>query len=125
MNDAYRPPPVTDDWDWRMLGRCHTRSASRFFHPNDDMGRVSRRLREASAKLICVSCPVRAECAAHALVNNEGFGVWGGFTEAERILLRQSGWRDALDGSGRKADVSRLERRLRSAGLLRAHPARA
>lgn len=34
-------------------------------------------------------CPVRDECLEWALVNNEGFGVWGGLSERERRRLRQ------------------------------------
>jgi WhiB family redox-sensing transcriptional regulator len=29
-------------------------------------------------------CPVRAECATHALAVREPYGVWGGLTEDER-----------------------------------------
>lgn len=32
-------------------------------------------------------CPVRAECAAHALQVREPYGVWGGLTEDEREEL--------------------------------------
>jgi len=41
----------------------------------------------------------------------EEYGVWGGFSENDRGLLRDVGWRDAVDGS-RRADVSKLDRRL-------------
>lgn len=32
-------------------------------------------------------CPVRAQCAAHALQVREPYGVWGGLTEDEREEL--------------------------------------
>jgi WhiB family redox-sensing transcriptional regulator len=32
-------------------------------------------------------CPVRAQCAAHALTVREPYGVWGGLTEDEREEL--------------------------------------
>lgn len=32
-------------------------------------------------------CPVRAQCAAHALAVREPYGVWGGLTEDEREEL--------------------------------------
>jgi WhiB family redox-sensing transcriptional regulator len=35
------------------------------------------------ARLICSTCPVRAECLAAALDGNER-GVWGGLAEHER-----------------------------------------
>jgi WhiB family redox-sensing transcriptional regulator len=68
--------------------------------------------REVAAKAVCLSCPVRAECAAHALVAREPYGVWGGFTEAERLRLLATGWEDLSDRVGRRVDVSRLEARL-------------
>ena len=43
--------------------------------------------REASAKEVCMRCPVRTECAAHALAVREPYGVWGGLTEDEREEL--------------------------------------
>ena len=36
------------------------------------------------AKRICASCPVADECAEHADLNGETFGLWGGQTESER-----------------------------------------
>ena len=103
--------PISEVWEWQLLGRCRDRSGAQFFHPDDDLGRISRRLREAAAKRLCHSCPVRPQCAAHALEVGEEYGVWGGFSENDRGLLRDVGWRDAVDSS-RRADVSKLDRRL-------------
>jgi WhiB family redox-sensing transcriptional regulator len=103
--------PLSDVWEWQMLGRCRDRSGTQFFHPDDDLGRISRRLREAAAKRLCESCPVRRECATHALSVGEEYGVWGGFSETERSTLRDLGWRDTVR-DGHLADVGRLERRL-------------
>ncbi len=104
--------PIIEAWQWQAIGLCRDRTAQ-FFHPDDDLGRISRRLREAAAKRLCLSCPVRAECATHALTVGEEYGVWGGFTETERARLRDAGWRDTI-GDERLVDVSRLERRLGS-----------
>jgi WhiB family redox-sensing transcriptional regulator len=106
--------PMSEVWEWQMLGRCRDRSGAQFFHPDDDLGRISRRLREAAAKRLCASCPVRRECATHALSVGEEYGVWGGFSETERAMLRDIGWRDTLDPQ-RLADVNRLERRIERA----------
>ena len=106
--------PISEVWEWQLLGRCRDRSGAQFFHPDDDLGRISRRLREAAAKRLCHSCPVRPQCAAHALEVGEEYGVWGGFSENDRGLLREVGWRDAVDG-GRRADVNKLDRRLGAA----------
>jgi WhiB family redox-sensing transcriptional regulator len=103
--------PLSEAWDWQIRGRCRDRSTSAFFHPDDDLGRISRRLREEAAKRLCVDCPVRSQCATHALTVNEEYGVWGGFTENDRATLRALGWRDALD-PGRLTDVHRLDQRL-------------
>jgi len=106
--------PMTEVWEWQMNGRCRDRAGTQFFHPDDDLGRISRRLREAAAKRLCGSCPVRRECATHALSVGEEYGVWGGFSETERAMLRDLGWRDTLDPR-RLADVGRLERRIEQA----------
>jgi WhiB family redox-sensing transcriptional regulator len=103
--------PISEDWEWQATGLCRDRAGAQFFHPDDDLGRISRRLREAAAKRLCQSCPVRAACATHALNVGEEYGVWGGFTENERARLREAGWRDAV-GRDRLVDVARLERRL-------------
>jgi WhiB family redox-sensing transcriptional regulator len=112
--------PVSEAWDWQRYGRCRDRDSAQFFHPDDDLGRISRRMREEAAKQICGSCPVRMQCAAHALTVGEEYGVWGGFSEHERTVLREVGWRDTLRGESARvkvADVGRLERRLRRARL--------
>ncbi|MFD3608978.1 WhiB family transcriptional regulator [Streptomyces atroolivaceus] len=43
------------------------------------------------AKGLCMPCPVRSECLAHALTFREDYGVWGGMDEDERAeLLRHA-----------------------------------
>ena len=106
--------PISEVWEWQLLGRCRDRSGTQFFHPDDDLGRISRRLREAAAKRVCGSCPVRRQCATHALTVGEEYGVWGGFSENDRFLLRELGWRDTLDRH-RLADLDVLERRMAKA----------
>jgi WhiB family redox-sensing transcriptional regulator len=108
------PGPLADDWDWQRLGACRGRDSAQFFHPDGERG-SSRARREITAKSICEACPVRAECAAHALSAREPYGVWGGFTEAERVRLLETGWEDLRRIRG-SVDVGRLEARLRQAG---------
>lgn len=103
--------PISEAWEWQILGRCRDRNGAQFFHPDDDLGRISRRLREAAAKRVCGGCPVRRQCATHALTVGEEYGVWGGFSENDRTILRELGWRDTLDRH-RLTDISALERRL-------------
>ncbi len=95
-----RLQPLSDAWEWQRYGRCRDRSGVQFFHPEDDPGRISRRLREIAAKQICQECPVRPQCATHALVIGEEYGIWGGFSENERQLLQEKGWRAAVTRRG-------------------------
>ena len=108
---AWRLQPISDAWDWQLQGRCRDRSGIQFFHPDDDLGRISRRLRETAAKELCQRCPVRRQCATHALKVGEEYGVWGGFSEHDRTLLRELGWQDTVNGD-RMADVGKLDHRL-------------
>lgn len=117
-NVARLPGPIADVWDWQRLGLCRGRDSAQFFHPDGERG-ASRGRREAAAKQLCRACPVRAECAAHALATREPYGVWGGFTEAERLRLLAIGWEDAADRQQARVDVGRLEARL---GLRRSPP---
>jgi WhiB family redox-sensing transcriptional regulator len=110
-NVARLPGPIADVWDWQRLGLCRGRDSAQFFHPDGERG-ASRGRREAAAKQLCRACPVRAECAAHALATREPYGVWGGFTEAERLRLLATGWEDCADRRRIRVDVSRLEARL-------------
>lgn len=107
------PGPIADIWDWQRLGACRGRDSTQFFHPDGERG-ASRNRREARAKSVCSRCPVRAECAAHALVVREPYGVWGGFSEGERLRLLAVGWEDLADRYGNWVDLPRLEARLGS-----------
>lgn len=107
-----RLQPISEAWEWQIVGHCRDRSGAQFFHPDDDLGRISRRLREAAAKRVCETCPVRRQCATHALTVGEEYGVWGGYSESDRAVLRDVGWRDAVDPERRLADVPALDRRL-------------
>ncbi|WBB63685.1 WhiB family transcriptional regulator [Streptomyces sp. WMMC500] len=80
------PGPNADLWDWQLVAACRGVDSSLFFHPEGERG-AARSAREASAKEVCMRCPVRAECAAHALAVREPYGVWGGLTEDEREEL--------------------------------------
>lgn len=105
------PGPIADSWDWQRHGSCRGRDAAQFFHPDGERG-LSRVRREQGAKAVCRGCPVRAECAAHALTVREGYGVWGGFTETERLRLLAAGADELIRGG--RADIELLEQRLRA-----------
>src|SRR5262245_26941986 len=110
-NVSRLPGPTADVWDWQRNGACRGRDSAQFFHPDGERG-ASRTRREIAAKEVCRTCPVRAECAAHALAAREPYGVWGGFTEAERLRLLTTGWEDLTDRVRGTVDVRRLELRL-------------
>jgi WhiB family redox-sensing transcriptional regulator len=40
-----------------------------------------------AAKALCNICPVIAECLEYALGNNERYGIWGGKSTRERLLI--------------------------------------
>ena len=98
--------------DWQLRGACRGVDSAQFFHPDGERG-PSRSRRETDAKAICRRCPVRAECAAHALVVREPYGVWGGFSENERNQLLATDWEDLVDPQKGRADIPQLEARLR------------
>lgn len=110
-NISRLPGPLADVWDWQRLGACRGRDSAQFFHPDGERG-ASRLRRDLAAKAVCRTCPVRAECAAHALSAREPYGVWGGFTETERLRLLAMGWEDAADRVRGLVDIRRLEARL-------------
>ena len=41
------------------------------------------------AKRICFRCPVRLQCLDHALRVGEKYGIWGGYSEKQRRVLRR------------------------------------
>jgi WhiB family redox-sensing transcriptional regulator len=115
MADTRRlPGPIADLWDWQRRGACRGVDSAQFFHPDGERG-PSRTRREVRAKAICRTCPVRAECAAHALAVREPYGVWGGFTEAERGQIVAYGWEELVDRRRGRVDIPKLEALLEEA----------
>ena len=56
----------------------------------------------ATAKAVCASCPVRAECLAEALARIP-YGIAGGLTEQERAALRRRS--RTITGSAARLDT--------------------
>ncbi len=106
------PGPLADNWDWQLRGACRGRDATQFFHPEGERGSARTR-REEAAKRLCHSCVVRVQCAAHALLVQEPYGVWGGFTENERQRLLAAGGAELVDRRTGHVDVALLDRWLR------------
>lgn len=66
--------------DWRDDAAClgHPEPGDWFASPVGDPRRVAR------AVAVCEDCPVAMACLEFALAVDERWGVWGGFTAAER-----------------------------------------
>jgi len=80
------PQPIADHWEWQYQGACRTMPSEMFFHPDGERG-PRRRNRENAAKAVCATCPVIAQCRAHALAVQEPYGIWGGLSEDDRLAI--------------------------------------
>jgi WhiB family redox-sensing transcriptional regulator len=90
------PALIGEKWDWQVHAACRGLNADLFFNPDYERGR-SKRMREAGAKAVCQSCPVRAQCLSWAVAVGEPYGIWGGTTPAEREELRQRSYPATAD----------------------------
>lgn len=61
---------------WHLHAACRGLGTDRFFPPPGGSAR--------SARQICDSCEVRAECQAAGATHGGGYGIWGGLPAAER-----------------------------------------
>ncbi len=86
------PVPTTEAWDWQAEAACRGMASSFFFHPWGERG-PSRDERVRRAKEVCAGCPVIDACRQHALDVQEQYGVWGGLSEEERLVLLNRGRR--------------------------------
>lgn len=80
-------PSAFGERQWAEDAACRGLPLEMFFLDCTDR-RSERKVREARA--VCRSCPVRLDCAQHALSRPERFGVWGGLTPGERHRIRRS-----------------------------------
>ena len=76
---------------WQVRAACRGPQSSVFFPPSHFERKDEKELREARAKAICATCPVRKPCLDYALRIREPHGIWGGLNEAERkqLIARQ------------------------------------
>lgn len=65
-------------------GACGDQPVDLFFPGRGNNAAVDQ------AKAICATCPHRRQCLAHAIVNGEKYGIWGGTSEKERRAMRQA-----------------------------------
>ncbi|MFP1624275.1 WhiB family transcriptional regulator [Streptomyces sp. 5K101] len=72
--------------NWREYAACRNADPDLFF----PIGTGAPALVQAeAAKLVCERCPVREQCLAWAMENNQESGVWGGLSEDERRSLKR------------------------------------
>ena len=76
-------------WEWQLSSACKTLPTEMFFHPDGERG-SRRHKRDNAAKSVCASCPVIQQCRDQALSVHEPYGVWGGLTEDERLLILEN-----------------------------------
>ena len=76
---------------WQSDALCRGNQATLFFPPSTIERKEERETREAKAKSICFVCPVRRDCSDYAMGIREPYGIWGGYTEAERRQLIAQG----------------------------------
>lgn len=70
--------------DWRADAACRGLDPDLFYAE----GRGG--MESYDARRICAGCPVAAQCLDEALATNELFGVGGGHTARQRMLLRRT-----------------------------------
>ena len=75
---------------WQIRAACRGPHSAVFFPPAAFERKEEKRRREARAKDICTSCPVRKPCLEYALSIREPHGIWGGKNEAERRQLLEA-----------------------------------
>lgn len=66
---------------WQKQRACNGEPTTTFYPAPGDTNLLRR------AKSICKDCPVRHECLQFALDNAERFGIWGGKSARERMLI--------------------------------------
>jgi WhiB family redox-sensing transcriptional regulator len=84
LGTAVPPGAQSWRWEWQESAPCRGHE-DLFFHPPGER-EPSRSERDAAARAMCRRCPVRRECAQHALLMREPYGVWGGLTEDDRSV---------------------------------------
>ena len=72
---------------WQLRAACRGPQSVVFFPPATFERKDEKLEREARAKDICRTCPVKEPCLDYAVRIKEPHGIWGGLNEAERRNL--------------------------------------
>ena len=76
-------PLDRDTLEWQDAALCAQVDPNEWF---PEKGKSTRQ-----AKQVCRGCPVRAECLDYALEHGELYGVWGGLSPEERVIVNAGG----------------------------------
>lgn len=68
--------------EWQDDAACKGTEDPAIFFPSPGDTEALR-----AAKSICSGCPVLIRCLEYALDNNERYGIWGGKSTRERLLI--------------------------------------
>jgi WhiB family transcriptional regulator, redox-sensing transcriptional regulator len=85
--------PMSAAWQDRAACKGHQPD---LWYP-DGMQGQNDAYRYAAARVVCDTCPVKADCLAHAIANDERHGMWGGLTPTERKALAKGRRRSEPD----------------------------
>lgn len=74
---------------WSEQAACRTADPELFFTADGERGSQARRDSTTTAKAVCATCQVRAECLTYAISpgTRQDYGVWGGLDQDERASL--------------------------------------
>lgn len=72
---------------WEDRAACE--GMERLFFGRDGEPRLERKIREAKAQTVCMSCPMRVQCLNYALRNSIRHGIWGGLNYEDRVRERR------------------------------------
>jgi WhiB family transcriptional regulator, redox-sensing transcriptional regulator len=104
-----RAADTGDRHDWWRWAACQEADPELFF-PVAPVGPGAGEI--AQAKALCAACGVRRQCLQYALATHQVHGVWGGMTEAERLVhaRREREHRERERGQRPRRDPVRPER---------------
>ena len=74
--------------DWQEDAACREYDNILFFGEEGE-SELEKQTREAEAKAICQTCPVKEPCLEFAMETAQKYGIWGGLSDKERASLKR------------------------------------
>ncbi|MGH9198090.1 MAG: WhiB family transcriptional regulator, partial [Acidimicrobiia bacterium] len=75
--------------EWQERAACREYDNVLFFGADEGESEIEKQTREAHARSICQTCPVKEPCLEFAMETNQKYGIWGGLTDKERSSLKR------------------------------------